>query len=271
LSDSICKFIPVKDNPGSLKTINFVFETDFHLLQQPFFRVTYVLHLITRGSASLRVGSTDFTLTPGTLFLAFPTSFYEINASPDFEYIYISFMGSSVAAQLRELGIDAAAPVFPGYSHLIPFWMDALRRITPSNAIILTESVLLYSLSFFGGETELPEADRSEDTLFAAVLNYVDAHYRDADISLGAIASQFSYTEKYLSLLFKKNMLIGFNAYLTKLRIQYACELIERNVTSVSQIAALCGYRDSLYFSKVFKRKMGVTPTEHIRSIHGGR
>ena len=77
----------------------------------------------------------------------------------------------------------------------------------------------------------------------------------------------FSYTEKYLSSLFKKNMNVGFNQYLNRLRIQYAIELIANNVKSVSRIAELSGYSDSLYFSKVFKKLVGVTPGQHIKDV----
>ena len=84
-------------------------------------------------------------------------------------------------------------------------------------------------------------------------------------VSLKKLAGLFSYTEKYISHLFKKKMNVGFNYYLNNLRLQYAHELIAQNVHSVSEIAILCGFSDPLYFSKVFKKRVGYTPTEYMK------
>jgi two-component system response regulator YesN len=60
-------------------------------------------------------------------------------------------------------------------------------------------------------------------------------------------------------------MNVNFKAYLNKLRIQYACELIDDGHTCVSEISAMCGFSDSLYFSKTFKKHMGYSPTEYVK------
>ena len=105
---------------------------------------------------------------------------------------------------------------------------NAIRRITPFNSNLLTESVLYYALSFFDNKSS-EEADEqiTSNNVFQNIVDYVDYHYRESDISLSRLANIFSYTEKYLSSLFKKNMQIGFVSYLNNLRIQYACELIQ--------------------------------------------
>jgi AraC-like DNA-binding protein len=97
------------------------------------------------------------------------------------------------------------------------------------------------------------------------MLSYVENHFTDADISLRKLADIFSYTEKYLSHLFKKNMGVNFNAYLTKMRIEYAVKCIAGGMRSIAEIAELCGYYDALYFSKVFKRVMGETPLAYMK------
>ena len=61
-------------------------------------------------------------------------------------------------------------------------------------------------------------------------------------------------------------MNIGFSKYLNQLRIKHAYDLISQNMTSVSEIAYNCGFSDSLYFSKVFKKITGISPTEYIKS-----
>ena len=75
----------------------------------------------------------------------------------------------------------------------------------------------------------------------------------------------YTDTEKYLSYLFKKNMQIGFTQYVNNLRIQCALGLIGEGWQSVSEIAFASGYSDALYFSKVFRKKVGCTPSQRIR------
>ena len=267
MSESICKFIPAKDYSNSIKTINFVYETEFHKFSQPFFYSVFHIHLVTKGSANLKINSSEYNLKTGCIFFAFPASLYEISASDNFEYMYISFMGSEASSLLEKLDINISSPVYCGFNALIDFWTGSITRINQQNITILTESVLLYTLSFFNSSPIQKQTKIHTENLFELIVDYIDNHYRENDISLKKLADTFLYTEKYISHIFKKNMDISFKSYINQLRIQYACKLIENNVTSVSEIASQCGYCDSLYFSKVFKRNIGFTPTEYIKKL----
>ncbi|MBO5474638.1 MAG: AraC family transcriptional regulator [Lachnospiraceae bacterium] len=267
MSHSICKFMPAKNYSGGIKIINYVYETEFNKLRQPFLRPVYYVHLVTRGAAVLKINGTEYELKRGSLFFAFPGCPYEIAGSEDFGYLYISFMGSSVATVLEDLDVNLYNPVYYGLEDLIEFWQSSIKRINQLNANLLSESVLLYTLSFINNKEEDMELKKNNENLFDMIVDYVDNHYKETDMSLKKIADMFSYTEKYLSSLFKKNMNVGFNQYLNRLRIQYAIELIANNVKSVSRIAELSGYSDSLYFSKVFKKLVGVTPGQHIKDV----
>lgn len=81
----------------------------------------------------------------------------------------------------------------------------------------------------------------------------VDESFTDLALSLLQISRKYLYNAKYISSAFKKKYKVGLNQYITTLRIQYACTLIEQGFTSVESIASLCGYSEPLYFSKVFK------------------
>ena len=90
--DSICRFVPAKDYIGSFKTVRFVKEGKFKTLSQPFYYPIHYLFLVTVGTGTLKLNGTDYPLTSGSLFFSFPQYFYEIDASDDFSYIYISFI-----------------------------------------------------------------------------------------------------------------------------------------------------------------------------------
>ncbi len=60
-----------------------------------------------------------------------------------------------------------------------------------------------------------------------------------------------------------------FSEYLKTLRLRHAVFLIEQGITSVKNVALLSGYRDPLYFSKVFRQSLGVSPSEFIEQKTG--
>lgn len=256
--------MPAKNHTGNIKTVHFVYESDFHTLKQPFLRPIFYAHLVTGGTGTMKIYDQTYSLTQGTLFFSFPAVPFTIEASEDFKYLYISFMGSCVPAILEELGIGIKTPVYYGFEHMIDFWMSSITRINQKNANLLSEGILLCTLSLLSDREECDQKNKPEN-LFEMLVDYVNTHYRDPGLSLKKLATIFSYTEKYVSHLFKQKKGIGFNRYLNDLRLRYAHELISTGTCSVSEIAAHCGYSDPLYFSKLFKKKVGTTPTEYMK------
>jgi len=265
MSESICRFIPAKDYVDDLKTVHFVYETEHHTFKQPFVRPIYYLFLITDGEATLKMAGREHRVGVGDLLFGYPCCPYSIESDEPIRYMYISFFGSCVPKMLERLGIRIEEPVFRGFDKVSEFWFSAISRFNATNADFLSEAVLLYTLSFMGGEEERTDQNQNGNTMFEMVRQYVDNHYRDPSLTLGSVAAIFSYTETYFSSLFKKNMGLGFNQYVNRLRIAYSLRLIEDGCDSVREIAAACGFSDALYFSKVFKKKVGVTPTEKIK------
>ena len=268
MSKSICCFMNAKSDDTTIKAVRFVYETECHTLKQPFVHPIYVLHIVTKGSAVLRMGEREYTLKRGSVFFAFPAYLYYLEHSEDFEYIYISFMGGGATSFLSKCNISPENPVFDDYGFLCSMFESSIRRITPTNSNLLTESVLYYAFSYFCKSDDGEDTEKNAGTIFESIVNYVDHHFRESDMSLGRLANVFSYSEKYLSSLFKKNMKVGFITYLNSLRVQYASELISKGELSISEIAKACGYSDYSYFSRVFKKNTGKSPSEALNYIN---
>ena len=105
---------------------------------------------------------------------------------------------------------------------------------------------------------------RGEDNTFKAVIQYIDEHYRE-NINLKMVADIFFYNEKYFSHLFKERMGVNFTGYLSEQRIRHSLTLIDENVESVLKLSQMCGFSDSYYFSKVFKKYVGISPRIYIK------
>ncbi len=94
----------------------------------------------------------------------------------------------------------------------------------------------------------------------------VKSHYRE-DISLDSVAERVKVTPSYLSRLFKKEMGINFQDYLTDVRIEKAVELLRDESLSVRALSRAVGYNNHTYFCKIFKRETGKTVGEYRESL----
>ena len=264
MNESICCFITSKNDSTAIKAVRFVYETECTSLPQPFVHPIYVVHIVTAGKGVLSAGGKKYPLERGDIFFAFPAYPYYLEDCQGLEYVYISFMGGDVQALLSRCSVSPLSPHFNGYESLCNMYEDSIRKINKLNASLLTEAVLYYTLSLFteGAKDDLQKGSANH---FEAIVGYVDLHFRESDMSLGRLAAKFSYTEKYLSSLFKRHMKIGFTSYLNNLRIQYANQLMQTGAMSISEIAVACGYRDYSYFARVFKRSTGKTPLQSIK------
>ena len=106
----------------------------------------------------------------------------------------------------------------------------------------------------------------SKNQTFKPILQYVTENYR-RDLSLQDLADQFFMNPSYISQLFKKEVGETFTAYVARLRVAQACELLERGDSTVQDIAEKIGYRDYFYFTRLFKKLTGQTPTQY-RDAH---
>ena len=91
---------------------------------------------------------------------------------------------------------------------------------------------------------------------------YIEACFAD-NISLNSAADHVHISPAYLSRIFSDKTGIGFNDYLTQVRLKKAKQLLRQSCDTIDQIAALTGFKSSSYFSAVFKKYEKITPSEY--------
>lgn len=112
--------------------------------------------------------------------------------------------------------------------------------------------------------------ERSNPTLYAA-LTFIRSHYQDPDLSLQKVAEYVNVNSSYLSRLFNTELSVNYTDFLLNLRIDRSKELLIETCDSIERICEQIGYAEPKYFSKVFKRTVGVTPSafrkEHMQKV----
>ena len=103
--------------------------------------------------------------------------------------------------------------------------------------------------------------------LFDAVRGYIDQHYQQP-LTRESVSAAFYISPNYLSHLFQKTGNIGFNEYLTWVRLEQARNLLKNYDLKVKEIAQSCGFVDSNYFCRVFRKATDRSPSEYRRQYH---
>ena len=101
---------------------------------------------------------------------------------------------------------------------------------------------------------------------FNLIIKYVHEYYNQ-DITVQRIAQAVNVNANYVSQLFKKETGSTYTKYLSKLRVENACKLLIDTDLSVSEIARQVGYSDYFYFSRVFKKIKGKSPSVYRMDI----
>ena len=100
------------------------------------------------------------------------------------------------------------------------------------------------------------------DSKFKNVIDYIGDNYC-ADISSAELSRHFGYDEAYFCRRFKSVTGLTPMNYIQILRLEAAKAKIKESGLKISEISALCGFKDASYFSRCFKKRYGMTPAEY--------
>ena len=107
-----------------------------------------------------------------------------------------------------------------------------------------------------------------KDPLVADVSSYLWDHLHE-EITLESLLKRFSVNKNTLNDAFNNEVSMSCMAYLEDLRVNRAKKILQFGDESVSEISQICGYDDTNYFSKVFKKHTGQTPSEYRKQMKG--
>lgn len=139
-----------------------------------------------------------------------------------------------------------------------------LKELESSETV---EKVLLWLLKVSNSYLEVMTKQEVEpnDLIIEKVKDYISEHYSSCNLNLAMIAKSNYYSEAYLNKLFKKYTGKTIMEYVIDVRINQAKVLLKQSNKSINEIAREVGYSDRSYFSKSFKKEVGITPSEYRR------
>ncbi|MFS0615446.1 phosphoenolpyruvate hydrolase family protein [Lederbergia ruris] len=106
---------------------------------------------------------------------------------------------------------------------------------------------------------------RTSEDYIDFITEYIGLHYKD-NIELNEIAEILHISRPYISTLFKKHVGVSFTDYLIDFRLNRALEILKEKKLPLAMVAELVGYPNYAQFSKIFKRRKGMAPSEYVKT-----
>lgn len=167
--------------------------------------------------------------------------------------IFVGNILNDEAAFLERSGISAADPLL----NTMHRNMD-LEQCIKISAVVASYILMLYDT--------MPEAQEKQiNGSIAAIKGYIDSYFFQ-DISLSTLASLYHYNEKYLGILFKKQIGMSFHNYLNERRMRNAVILLQNTSDSILDVAVKSGFNNVTYFNRLFKAKYNATPSQYRKT-----
>lgn len=130
------------------------------------------------------------------------------------------------------------------------------------------ESAIAYAKKMISQAIEIRDQNSGNKnrSILKTAVDFIDSHYMDEKISLNTVANVANVSSNHFSALFSQNMGQTFIEYLTTLRMNKAKELLRCTGMRSSEIAGEIGYKDAHYFSYLFKKTQGMTPSDYRKA-----
>ena len=117
-----------------------------------------------------------------------------------------------------------------------------------------------------GAKLRTANAIHSENEIIRQAQQYISTHIRQK-LSVPLVAKQVDVSPSYLTALFHKNLQISPGEYIRRTKLQESKQMIRENNLNFTEIAAALQYSTVHHFSRQFKEKFGITPTEYAKSV----
>ncbi len=100
------------------------------------------------------------------------------------------------------------------------------------------------------------------------IVEFINTHYQDSGLSSEMIEKEFGLSRTSVYTLMKSITDKSLNEYITMIRVRQAGRMLENSSLTLKEIAQACGYTDPFYFSRVFKKQMGLSPSEYKKRMN---
>lgn len=238
----------------------------------------YKILFIHEGKGSYQINGCTYALKKGQGFMVFPDTICQMKADEHEPWVYswIAFQGTSVDRLLAQVNLSKASPHF----QFAPAgWFDPwLDQFTDAQALEKNSGLIVHSLLYrliaewidmLTAPNQTGYLPKAKEVYVSKAIEYIKMNYYNK-VSISELAKLIGIDRIYLSSLFKEVEQLSPQMYLLHYRMDKACDLMNNQQLSISDISHSVGYSDPLLFSKMFKKVKGVSPSHYRKKSFNG-
>jgi len=225
----------------------------------------FILHFILEGRGKCIFGTETYKLAKGQAFLVRPGQRVHYTADPKspWKYCWVAFSGIQAESLIGYTDFSDSKSI-TGFNNSkeVESTITNLESIdiNQSNQYSLSLSHLLFMFSCLTAKsTQVTNKHGIKGRYLDIAKNFIDRNY-SRNIKVESIAKHVGVNRKYLNEIFKEYQNVTTQQYLLNKRMDQATILLSSTTLSIKEIAHSVGYYDALLFSKMFKRKYGISP-----------
>ena len=216
----------------------------------PYMREYYLIHFCLSGCGVLKDKNGVHKISAGDLFIIRPGEIttYTADKKTPWNYYWIAFSGSHAGTFM------SAESVYKTPDDM----GERLKELVLSG--VYTPEIYISFIYELMHRLFLEKTDSRDDDKVEKLRQYIRYNYME-NLRVSALAHSFGFERSYLYRIFKNRYGVGIKEYITEVRMEYASKFLSEGYT-VGESAHLVGYDDEFNFSKSFKRRFGVSPSE---------
>ena len=232
-----------------------------------YFRIQrfYTLHIVLEGSGTVKVKDRVYKAKAGDMFYIPP----EVNLCyyPDkdnlWKYVWFEFLGDLSCMYSEKMGFseDVSVKRCRSFEKNV-LLLEKIFKDRENKQAIGYYDVLSVFYKILDANVRKTENQSMVD----GVIDYINCHFARGDLNVPEICDRFNISHSYLCRIFKNTIGGTVKNYITKVRMNEACRLLETTDWGIKEVADMVGFSDDIHFMKVFKAVTKKTPTQYRKS-----
>lgn len=223
--------------------------------------------VVTEGQIEVWINDQRRVLGPGEIAVAWSYDAHSYRTVGESRSLSLIIPPDFFVDLLPTLGQRQVRESFLADPFLFEKLSDAIHSIIETKSEITRRGYVYVILGHLLERVPFEASDRDRDLeLTSRVLLYLNQFFRE-ELTLGQVAQALGYHPSYLSRMFKSTLQIGFNRYLTVLRLREAILLLREGDRTVTAAALESGFQSLRSFYRAFQSEFGCTPREYMGLI----
>ena len=228
-------------------------------------REDFYLIYVVRGGMTILSGREKQSFSKGQIVCFYSHTPYKYASGEDGVFYYwMHFTGHCAKQILESLGILNEVVYTVGENEeIFQAWKDLCAEFLNQNStfVLRTAAKIVEILAALSDKIDRPFAQLPQKKL-AHSIEYIHRNFNE-DISIQKLAEIEHLSVSRLYTVFKENIGYSPSEYILALRINHACSLLLQTDMSIKEISVQVGYKDPFYFSRLFKKRVGKSPSTY--------